>query len=247
MKMFKHRKSILIFIFISFLIYYVYYVYYKDLDAIFESFFLNLASLPIYVVFTTFILDGLLNIREKPLLIRKRNTTIGIFYSEMGSNLLKELSLANKNTPQICPFLLFSEKWNRQSFTFAKNLAIEIVFDLAHNDLESVLLFLNEKRDFMLTLLQNPILSEDQSFNNLILSVFHLQQELAQRNSDGELTKDDLEHLTIDIKRVYSSLLFEWLNYLEHISVNYPHLYSLEVRINPFKELSEKLSEEQKQ
>jgi len=110
MKLFeKHKKSILIFILISLFLYSVYYFTFNKLDVIVESFFLNLAFLPIYVLFTTFILDELLSMREKPLLYRKRNTTIGLFYSEMGTTLLKELSIANKNTPQLCPRLLVTE------------------------------------------------------------------------------------------------------------------------------------------
>jgi len=243
MKMFdKHRKNILIFILISLSLYIVYYVSFNKLDVILESFFLNLAFLPIYVLFTTFILDELLSLREKPLRYRKRNITIGLFYTEMGSTLLKELSLANKNTPLLCSHLIFSEKWTKQSFTQAKEFSRNIQFDLAENDLEGLTSFLTTHRDFMLSLLQNPILAEDQSFNHLILSVFHLLQELVQRSSVGPLTQSDYDHLAIDIKRVYTSLIVEWLNYMQHISINYPHLFSLEIRINPFKELAENYS-----
>lgn len=234
----KHKKSIIIFLLISLFLYSVYYFTFKKLDVIVENFFLNLAFLPIYVLFTTFILDELLSMREKPLLYRKRNTTIGLFYSEMGATLLKELSIANKNTPLLCPRLLVTEQWTRLEFAEARNYSGQIAFDLIRNDLEGLMSFLKSNREFLLSILQNPILAEDRSFNHLILSVFHLLQELIQRSSTGGLSPDDYEHLTIDIKRVYTSLIVEWLNYMEHISLNYPHLFSLEVRVNPFKELA---------
>ncbi len=104
MKLFeKHKKSILIFILISLFLYSVYYFTFNKLDVIVESFFLNLAFLPIYVLFTTFILDELLSMREKPLLYRKRNTTIGLFYSEMGTTLLKNSPSPIKILPSCVP------------------------------------------------------------------------------------------------------------------------------------------------
>lgn len=235
----KHKKSILIFILISLFLYTTYYLAFRKFDIIVENFFLNLAFLPIYVLFTTFILEELLSMREKPLLYRKRNTTIGLFYSEMGTTLLKELSMVNKNTLSFCPKLLVSQQWTRLEFSEARTFSGKIEFELVKNDLEGLMSFLKSNREVMLSLLQNPILAEDRSFNNLILSVFHLMQELIQRSSQGELTPEDYTHLAIDIKRVYTSLIIEWLNYMEHISLNYPHLFSLEVRVNPFKELAD--------
>ncbi len=232
-----HRKSILIFIFISFVLYLLYYLVFGKPEVIIESFFLNIAFLPLLVLFTTFVLDELLKIREKPLLYRKKNTTIGLFYSEMGLFLLKLLSQSNKNTLRLSANLLFSEKWTSEDFIEAKTLTIATPFELVDSDFGPLSFFLNERRKFMLTLLQNPILAEDRSFNFLILSIFHLQQELFQRSSIGPLTPADIDHLTTDIERIYSSLIIEWLNYLENISKNYPHLYSLEVRTNPFKDL----------
>lgn len=242
MRMFKkHNKNIFIFILISFVLYSVYYLFFNDLSTIMESFFLNIAFLPIYVLFTTFILDELLSMRERPLRIRKKNTAIGLFYSVMGETLLKELSLNNKSTPLLCSRLLISENWTKQDFMEAKRYSSQIEFELARNDLEELKTFLSAHREFMLSLLQNPILSEDQSFNHLILNVFHFQQELVQRSCTGSLTEDDYEHLTVDIKRVYTALIIEWLNYMEHISINHPHLYSLEIRINPFRQIWEGL------
>jgi hypothetical protein len=37
-----------------------------------------------------------------------------------------------------------------------------------------------------------------------------------------------------DSKRVYSLVTREWLNYLSHLERDYPYLFSLAVRTNPF-------------
>jgi len=42
------------------------------------------------------------------------------------------------------------------------------------------------------------------------------------------------EHLAGDIKRVYSLLIHEWVDYMKHLKDKYPYLFSLAMRTNPF-------------
>ena len=72
------------------------------------------------------------------------------------------------------------------------------------------------------------------SFANLLLAVFHLTEELTQRQDLGHLTPGDREHLAGDIERAYVALIAEWLDYMQHLQKNYPYLFSLAWRINPF-------------
>jgi hypothetical protein len=50
----------------------------------------------------------------------------------------------------------------------------------------------------------------------------------------SDLPKSDLTHLEGDIKRALGLLISEWLGYLKHLKEDYPYLYSLEIRKNPF-------------
>ena len=43
-----------------------------------------------------------------------------------------------------------------------------------------------------------------------------------------------LKHLSGDIQRAYQILVREWLDYLEHLKQDYPYLFSLALRTNPF-------------
>ena len=83
-------------------------------------------------------------------------------------------------------------------------------------------------------LLNNPNLLEHDSFTDLLWAVFHLTAELAHRKDLGSLPETDCEHIAGDIKRAYSSLAHEWLNYMKHLKNNYPYLFSLAIRTNPF-------------
>ena len=91
-----------------------------------------------------------------------------------------------------------------------------------------------KKRDFLLRLLENPTLLEHEAFTDLLRAVFHLTEELQSRQSGIELPPNDYMHLAGDIKRVYSLLVQQWLDYMKYLKVNYPYLFSLAMRTNPF-------------
>jgi len=93
---------------------------------------------------------------------------------------------------------------------------------------------LKEKRQFLLNLLENPNLLEHESFTNLLWAVFHLTDELTHRKGLDRLPENDYQHLAGDIKRAHHLLILEWLNYMKHLKTNYPYLFSLAVRTNPF-------------
>jgi hypothetical protein len=61
-----------------------------------------------------------------------------------------------------------------------------------------------------------------------------LTDELAHRTDLRKLPDSDYEHLAGDIKRAYHQLLIQWLEYMKHLKRDYPYLFSLAMRTNPF-------------
>ncbi len=62
----------------------------------------------------------------------------------------------------------------------------------------------------------------------------HLKEELQARSTLTEIPDADARHLAGDINRVYHQLAQHWLTYAQHLQAEYPFLYSLAVRTNPF-------------
>jgi len=93
---------------------------------------------------------------------------------------------------------------------------------------------LSSRRDFLLRLLENPVLLEHESFTELLRAVFHLTEELRCRTDFRSLPSTDYAHLSGDIRRVYERLVIQWLDYMEYLRTRYPYLYSLEMRTTPF-------------
>ena len=48
------------------------------------------------------------------------------------------------------------------------------------------------------------------------------------------LPDPDQEHLAGDLKRIYQRLVPQWLEHMKHLKRDYPYLFSLAARTNPF-------------
>jgi len=178
----------------------------------------------------------ILNNRERQNRIKKLNMIIGVFFSEIGSELIIYLSGFDHNLDKFRKELIIDNKYSKQSFN-----SLRKKFKKYHNKIEidklrlpNLRKFLIQGRGFLLRLLENSSLLEHEYFTELLMAVFHLAEELEHRHRLSQLPDEDLSHLTNDIKRVYTLLIFQWLNYMEHLKNNYPYLFSLAIRINPF-------------
>jgi hypothetical protein len=108
--------------------------------------------------------------------------------------------------------------------------------DIKKIDLVELKRFLSQKRMYLLTLLENPNLLEHDRFTDLLWATTHLDEELEARPAFKDLPKADLDHLAVDIQRMYDHLASEWLDYVQHLKATYPFLFSLVLRTHPFQE-----------
>jgi hypothetical protein len=198
--------------------------------------FQDLAFVPISVLTVTLIIDQLLRIRERRILLKKMNMVIGAFFSEVGTALLKSFADFDLHHDKIRRNLVITSDWSEQDFSIVRKRLREYDYNVnsAKGDLESLKDFLIGKRNFLLRLLENPNLLEHESFTDVLWAVFHLTEELTSRADVRGLPDTDYKHLSGDIKRAYVSLISEWVTYMKHLKVDYPYLFSLAVRTNPF-------------
>jgi hypothetical protein len=204
-----------------------------------ETFFLlfqDLAFVPVHVLVITLIIDQLLQVREKRALINKMNMVIGVFFSEVGTHLLKSITGFDQNIEKIRKDLLVTDAWSDQRFysTIKSVHQYNYHIDYAKSEVESIKAFLGGKRDFLLRVLENPNLLEHETFTELLWAVFHLTEELAVRPDLAQLTTQDENHIAGDVRRAYVALITQWLAYMRHLKKEYPYLFSLALRTNPF-------------
>jgi len=222
-------------IFASFLLYFAHYLIFRDSHHIFIYLLGDIAFVPIEVLLVTIVIHSLLSAREKQAIMEKMHMIIGAFFSEVGTELIKMITKFDTDRAKLADIARLSLDWTDEKFTkLAKNaLTEDYKIDANLSDIEALRGFLVSKRDFMVRLLENPMLLEHDEFTDLLWAVFHLTEELSARESLKMLPLSDIEHLGGDIKRVYGRLLNQWLLYLRHLKTSYPFLYSLCVRTNP--------------
>lgn len=220
----------------SILLYVLHYLIFRDVNHIFIYMIGDLAFLPVEVLLVTLIINRLLNMQERRSKMNKLNMVIGAFFSKVGTRLLTYLSDCDPDLESIRKDLIVSKDWGDQEFARINKIlkAYDYGVDMHKVDLEGVREFLTGNMNFMVRLLENPVLLEHEYFTELLWAVFHLTEELNNRKDLMSLPDTDIEHLSGDFKRAYGLLVREWLFYMKHLKDRYPYLFSLAMRMNPF-------------
>jgi len=184
----------------------------------------------------TLVLEHILEIKQKDALMHKLNMVLGTFFSEVGNPLIKHLAALLEDNPGLREKLMIKKEWGPNDFAQTKRSLTRFSYNIQCKKIALVSLcaFLAEKRPFLLGLLENQNLLEHDKITDMLWAIFHLADELMARRNLLNLTEPDIEHLSSDIKRSYVQLTLLWLNYMQHLKNDYPYLFSLALRTNPF-------------
>lgn len=212
------------------------YIIFRDSQTLLFYLALDIVFVPIQVLLVTVIIEKVLSQREQQTMLKKLNMVIGAFYSEVGGELLRQFRRLCSDSSQLDGSLKITKEWTDGHYMAAMSTAkgFQCNFEFRSMELAPLRELLASKRSFMLGLLQNPNLLEHDRLTDLLWAVFHLTEELTARTGLDYLPATDLEHIYGDINRVYGLLISEWLEYMKHLKADYPYLYSLAIRTNPF-------------
>ena len=153
---------------------------YRDIAS---SFLGNLAFLPVYVIFVTLIVEQIMRERERQTIMRKLNMVIGVFFSEVGNHLLKELSTCVVMCDQLKQRLVVSGLWKDEDFRQVLEFldSHDLRIDCTGSDKGALKSFLAGKRSFLVGLLENQNLLEHEQFTDLLWLVFTFWKNLTPR------------------------------------------------------------------
>lgn len=228
-------KIVWLLLLLSLILYLADYFFFGRIGEIGFNFMSNVAFLPVYVLFVTLMIERVIREREREGMMKKLNMVIGIFFSEVGTQLLHDFLEFFPEGSEISRKLRPTPQWKDKDFQAADAFlkAQDIYLDSRRGDLYALKSVLLEKKGTLLALMENPNLLEHDAFTDLLWAVFHLVEELQARRSLEGLPESDLEHLSGDMKRAHTHLLIQWVSYMWHLKKDYPYLYSLAVRMNP--------------
>lgn len=181
-------------------------------------------------------IEYLIEKRERAERLKKINMIIGVLFSEVGIRLLRAFGEKDPAIGEIRSALIIGNSWTDADFARASALMGSHAFAVKSQDMDLPALrdALKKRRDFMIRLLENPDLIEQEEFSDLMQALFHFTEELSVREHLTDLPATDYAHLSGDINRVYRILVFTWLRYMQHLKTHYPYLFSLAMRTNPF-------------
>ncbi len=218
------------------LLYALFWAFHPDREVIADWFLGSLAFVPFQVLLVTLIVDGLLGRREQQARLKKLNIVIGVFFSEVGMALLGRCLALERRAAELRAELGQAAGWSpaRLEAEAVRYRAFSPSAEPRLEELERVRALLVERRGVLTSLMANPSVLEHEHFTDLLWAIFHLAEELGERRDLRALPPSDLAHLAGDVQRVFPILIGEWLSYLRHLQEDYPYLYSLAGRTNPF-------------
>ena len=198
----------------SMLIYTLHYLVFRDLDFLLLGGFASLAFVPIQGMVVVMIIAELLVIMGRRTRMQKMNMVIGAFFSELGTQLLHHFYVGDPSGQKL------REVFEKSGDLSAKQVQAilqqvddyQFVSDLEVNDLIDLRKLLVAERGFMVRLLENPNLLENERFTELLWAVFHMTEELDAREDLAQSPRSDLEHLKGDVTRAYVQALESNLN-----------------------------------
>ena len=221
---------------ISVIVYLLQILLFHDSHETFFLLFQDVAFLPIEVVLISFILEKYLNKREKQAKFRKLQVVISAFYTDVGSSLIQNFSHFNTNFQKFKQGFGFEQDLIHRDkvklLNFVSNFDYEI--DSRAGDLLELKKVLTIKKSYILSMFENPNLVEHDHFTDMLWSVYHVLDELENRNTFTGLPENDMDHLSLDIERAYQLVIKEWVEYMIHLKKEYPYLFSLAIRKSPF-------------
>ena len=212
---------------LSFIMFFIHYkVFGRIQDTLYYA-FMDLCFIPISVLSVTIVFDSILKRRAKLEKLSKLHMLIGIFFSEIGFELLNLIALSDNESKHLITDI----------DDYKNN--IQILKKHPHKiqpmtlDYERIGYILTANRSLFVSLMANESLLEHETFTDLLMDTIHLRDEFIFRK-DKEFTHEDFVHIDSDIKRVYHMLSVQFLNYLLSLKVSYPNLYNSSKRNNPF-------------
>lgn len=211
-----------------------YFIFHDPKDA---SFYLlqDLAFVPIQAIIVTLVLNKLIHVIEKENKLKKINVIISAFFSEAGTSILFAIAEHIENHSGFNEIIRISEH-NKSNMKLIKKMVNEFNYEIiiTPEKLDKLKAILTVKKSYMISMLENTNLLEHDSFTDMLWATFHVADELQTRENLRELTNSDITHLSTDILRAYKMIIIEWINYIKYLKKEYPFLYNLAIRKNPF-------------
>ena len=214
--------------------YFTHYFFFRDIHYLTSYFLLHLSFLPIHALALGLILEGLMSLHESRNRRKKMSMLLGIFFRQVGVDLLIMMSYLIKDRPAFDKMVMVQPDWGRKEFKTSTNMLqkSKLWIKPDRNALASIMAILKEREEIITTMTRNPHLLEFLNLSRALMSLFHLIEEAHFRPKVEDLPEHELDHLANDLGKALKNLSILWLEYLQHLKTNHPILFTHQTGIH---------------
>lgn len=227
---------------LSLILHYIHVLIFKDIHHTMIFLVADIAFIPMEVFFTSMILERMLERREKEHGKEKLNMLVGVFYAEIGTQLLGYF-VDQDDRVSICKKLRIKDPsvWDEDYFKRLQQLNSTYHYEvsLAKVDLVQLKELLHDGKNLLITLMTTESLHDHETFTEMLMLIMHLKEELDLRDISS-LNEVERLHLEQDMTALYRYLTYEWCYYLNYLSKHYPGLFNTAIMLSPFNKKHER-------
>lgn len=229
MKNFKHYLLVsFILVFTSFIMFLLHYLIFGQLENTIYYSLMSLCFIPINILGVTLVFEKLVDRRAKIERLNKLNMLVGLFFSDVGFNLLKLIAAGDTKINLLNLDFNDIRACTNKLAAHDHDISFELI------DYPKLKQLVIGSREILSTLIANENILEHETFTDLLMALMHLRDEILFIQHKEELSHDDCIHLKGDLVRVYKTLTVQWINYLSHLKQFYPFQYNSAIKFNPF-------------
>lgn len=236
----RHRLSIkgliIALLCLSAFFYVLHYLIFRDFHHIAIFALHDIAFLPIEVILVSLVFERVLDEAHHEEQRGKANMIQSIFFNESGFDMLRYLVMCDPNSHNLCSAMQVTEEWQRPDFEKAIRFAEQYTYSLSPERIDFFALHyhLENRHKYFLKVIENPALMDHENFTDLILSMYHLWEELDYHTDLYQLSEKDKDYLCSITGEIYQLLTREWLLNVIYTKKHHQHRLAHAVRVNPF-------------
>lgn len=142
----------------------LHYFIFGDLKHIFVYLLGDIAFIPLEVFLVTLVIDQLLERRDKEKRLKKMHMLIGLYFQELGFNLLRHIVFADENRRDFQGVCAIGQDWKASDFRKLEKWLIERKLEVNPRKMDYDALYdmLSSQKLLMINLISNPTLLEDE-------------------------------------------------------------------------------------
>ena len=186
---------------LSLILHYIHVLIFKDIHHTMIFLVADIAFIPMEVFFTSMILERMLERREKEHGKEKLNMLVGVFYAEIGTQLLGYF-VEQDDRVSICKKLRIKDPsiWDEDYFKRLQQLNSTYHYEVSLEKVDLIQLkdLLHDGKNLLITLMTTESLHDHETFTEMLMLIMHLKEELDLRDISS-LNESERLHLEQDM------------------------------------------------